>query len=258
VTANEGFSSERAASEGRTLGRFALFKGLDSEDVRRLERRCVWRRFEPGSQILSQDDYSTDVYFVGNGLVRLWLPTFRRTDVLLAVVGAGEFFGELAAIDGQRPRASVTALTATTVACMPAAVFCSALSKHAEMCNRVLRLLATRVRELDARVWELSTLSVRERIRAELLRLGRPRPNEPNCAVISPPPTHIELAARISGHREAVTRELSILERDGLLQRRRGALVLCNVAALADLLEKSRAVDRETRAELAVRAPARS
>jgi CRP-like cAMP-binding protein len=124
---------------------------------------------------------------------------------------------------------------------MPAAIFRDVMGQHAEISTQIMHLLATRVRELDARVWELSTLSVRDRIRAELLRLGRVRTDQPNQAIISPPPTHSEIAARISGHREAVTRELSVLERDGLLQRRRGALVLCDVAALTALLDKARA-----------------
>lgn len=230
-----------APSERPTLARFPLFRGLDGEEVHRLERLCSWHRFEPRSLILDTDHHSTDVFFVVSGLVRVWMPTLRRTDVILADIGAGELFGELAAIDGLPPLASVMALTATTVASMPAIAFRNVIGQHLTVSNQVVRLLATRVRELDARLWELSTLSIRDRVRAELLRLGRPRADQPNHAIISPPPTHSELAARISGHREAVTRELKALERDGILQRRRGALVLCDVAALAALLEKARA-----------------
>ena len=44
--------------------------------------------------------------------------------------------------------------------------------------------------------------------------------------VVSPPPTHAELAGRVNSHREAVTRELGAMDRAGLIERRRGAIVL--------------------------------
>jgi DNA-binding GntR family transcriptional regulator len=55
--------------------------------------------------------------------------------------------------------------------------------------------------------------------------------------VVSPPPTHAELAARVSGHREAVTRELGALERAGLIERRRGAIVLADAPRLHRMVE---------------------
>jgi len=241
VTASDILSHEQTARKHQSLARFALFRSLDEEGIRRLEGECLWRRFETGSRILEYENDSTDLYFVASGVVRVWLPTSRRIDLILADIGAGEFFGELAAIDGRPRSASVTALTAATVACMSAAVFRSVMSAHADVSDQVLRLLAARIRMLNARVGEFSTLSVRDRVRAELLRLGRLRTDQPNRAIISPPPTHTEVAGRISTHREAVTREFATLERNGLLERRRGALVLCDVAALAGLLETSRA-----------------
>ncbi len=241
MAANESSPyNEKAARERRTLAGFALFKSLDDHEIRRLERQCFWRRCEPGAQILEYNDHTTDVYFLASGVVRVWLPTWRRTDVIFADIGAGEFFGELAAIDGRPRSASVTTLTLTMVACMPAVVFRDAMSRHADISAQILRLEVARVRVLDARVCEFSTLGVRDRVRAELLRLGRLRTDQPNYAVISPPPTHSEFAARISTHREAVSREFAALERGGLLKRRRGALVICDVTALADSLERTR------------------
>jgi CRP/FNR family transcriptional regulator, cyclic AMP receptor protein len=136
------------------------------------------------------------------------------------------------------PRAaSVKASTAAVVASMPASTFRKALAQHADVRDQLLLRLVARARALTARVGELSTLSVRDRLRAELLRLGRRRADQPNRAIISPTPIHDEFAGRISTHREAVSREFATLERGGLLERRRGALVICDVAALAHSLE---------------------
>lgn len=227
------------AQPAQTLARIPLFRSLAAEDLVRLDRWCQWSRFAPKAVILDYEHEGTEVYFVVNGLVRAWLPSLRRTDVILSDLGAGEFFGELAALDGRPRSASVTALTAATVACMSAAAFHETIHRHPEVCDQLLQLLAARIRMLDLRVVEFSTLAVRDRIRAELLRLARVRVDEPNQAVISPPPVAADLAARISTHREAVTRELKALERAGFLERRRGALAIRDVEALAAMVERA-------------------
>jgi DNA-binding MarR family transcriptional regulator len=86
---------------------------------------------------------------------------------------------------------------------------------------------------------EFSTLDVRHRIHAELLRLSRTEAGDPARAVISPPPVHAEIAARISTRREAVARELKALERDNLIERRRGALVLTDVDRLRRMINEA-------------------
>jgi CRP-like cAMP-binding protein len=150
---------------------------------------------------------------------------------------SGGFFGELAAIDGKPRSAGVLALTDAVMAAMPGPVFLETLRDHPDVSMRVLKLLAARVRALDNRVLEYSSLNVRQRVYAELLRLARPLDHDGRSAVISPPPTHADVAARVSTHREGVAREMKRLERDGLLQRRRGALVLTDVPNLVQQLD---------------------
>jgi len=67
------------------------------------------------------------------------------------------------------------------------------------------------IRELTKRVYEFSTLAVRYRIQAEVLRLANLSSRCGNVVNISPAPTHAEIASRTSTHREAVTRELNRL-----------------------------------------------
>ena len=57
-----------------------------------------------------------------------------------------------------------------------------------------------------------------------------------NCASINPSPTHADIAARVSTHREAVTRELAVLEKGGILTRGRGSLEITDVARLEDMV----------------------
>lgn len=215
-----------------TLRQVRLFRRLSDDEIRRLDSRCLWRRYETKDQVLGHGDAGTDVYFVVSGQVRAVIRANGSREIILGDIGAGEFFGELAAIDGRPRSASIVAVTGATLARMPAAVFRETLHEHADVCSQVLALLAARIRLLDNRVSEFATLDVRHRVFAELLRLSRPDGGEPGRAVVSPPPFHAEIAARISARREAVTRELKALEGAGLLERRRGAIVLTDVPAL--------------------------
>ena len=81
-------------------------------------------------------------------------------------------------------------------------------------------------------VVEFSTLGVNNRIHAELLRLAREHTQDDNQAEISPVPKHLEMANRVSTHREAVTRELNNLEQNGLIERSKGVLRVKDVSQL--------------------------
>jgi len=212
-----------------------LFRALCDEEIRRLDAQCLWRRYEAKQQIVGFGDSGTDVFFVAGGLVRAIICTDGARDVILGDIGGGEFFGELAAIDSQPRSATVVAVTGATVARMPAGLFHAVIHEHDDACKQLLALLASRIRTLDTRVGELATLDVRHRLFGELLRLCRPDSMAPGRGFISPPPYHAEIAARISARREAVTRALKALESAGLVEKRRGALVVTDIRALVSL-----------------------
>jgi CRP/FNR family cyclic AMP-dependent transcriptional regulator len=222
-----------------TLARIPFFRSVPVETIRQLDSQCVWRRAAAKECILDYKDDGTDVYFVSQGHVRVLIRTKVGRETILRDIHDGEFFGELAAIDGRPRSAAISAVTDSIIARMPPAIFRDMVHVYPDACDQLLALLASQIRTLANRVNEYGSLDVRTRIYAELLRLARPRRANDVEAVISPPPTHAELAARVSSHREAITRELKHLERSGLLERRRGALVLLDPAHLANLIDQS-------------------
>jgi Crp-like helix-turn-helix protein len=82
-----------------------------------------------------------------------------------------------------------------------------------------------------------SALPVHCRVHAELLRIAVPLKIN-NDAILSPAPTHEEIASRISTHREAVTREMARLEESGLLRKEGRTLRIKNVERLHRLVEE--------------------
>src|SRR5690348_15523743 len=99
-----------------------LFKGIEI-DLAPYEARSNWRRFAPDEVLVDFDDLSTDVYFLLSGEVRVLMRTASGKEVILDEMKAGELFGELAAMDGIKRSANVTALTRGEACVMPASVF---------------------------------------------------------------------------------------------------------------------------------------
>lgn len=221
-----------------TLENIEIFQILPPQDLAKLEQRCRWRRYAADQELVRYLDEDVDVYFLIGGRVRAVFYSMSGKEVTFRDLIPGQVFGEFAAIDGKPRSASIIALEDSLVAVMPAATFWQVLREYPQVTEVILKRLVGFARTLSDRVVEFSTLAVKNRIQAELLRLARTQPEQDNIAVISPAPTHAEIASRVSTHREAVTRELSALGRAGLIERRKDGLVIRDVRELARLVEE--------------------
>jgi CRP-like cAMP-binding protein len=207
------------------LAGISLFKdaGLD---LASFEARSRWRHMSPDEVLVDFDEISSDVFFLVAGEVRVLMRTRSGKEIIFGDLRAGQFFGELAALDGTPRSANVTALTRGEVCIMPSTVFRELVFGSQIVTDRIFRLLTGRVRELNGRLMEHVVLDLRHRLYAELLRLSIPRAGHAGERVVTPPPFHHVLAARIGCRREQVTREFTTLDQEGLIERTRGALVL--------------------------------
>ncbi len=223
-----------------TLEKIELFRSLDATERAALEGRCAWRHVRAKEWLVEHNDVGTDIYFLCRGAVRVLISPSPVRDIVLGDIEAGGFFGEMAAIDGRPRSAGILAITNATIACMSADVFREFRREHRDASDQLLQHVVARIRTLDQRINEFNAMHVKDRIYAELLRRSRPDPTDDHRAVVSPPPVHSDIAARVSTGREMVARELKSLERAGLLMKRRGAFVITNVPELVEKLHKKR------------------
>ena len=221
-----------------TLEKIVILRSLGAKDIAVLDRRCIWRHASAKEWLLEEGEMGTDIYFLTSGAVRVLITPWPDREVILADINAGNYFGEMAAIDGQPRSAGILAITDATIACMPAAVFRDILRNHPDVSEQLLKHLVARIRTLDQRINEFSSMDVKHRIYAELLRRSRADPNDAHQAVVSPPPVHADIAACVSTRREMVARELKALERQGLLSKRRGAFVITDVPRLLQRMQE--------------------
>jgi CRP-like cAMP-binding protein len=223
-----------------TLSGIEIFRQMPPAEIAALGRRCRWRRYWAYQQVVGYLDDTKDVFFLVQGKARILIHTASGREVNLGHLTAGQVFGELSALDGHPRSATVVVLSDALVASLPAPMFRDVVRHHGCVADALLGRLTRVIRMLSERVHEFSALTVPARIQAELLRLAREHGGQGNQVVIRPAPTHAEIASRISTHREAVTRELSDLARNGLIERRSGDLIVRDVAALAMLVEGAR------------------
>ncbi|MBV1705531.1 MAG: Crp/Fnr family transcriptional regulator, partial [Hyphomicrobiales bacterium] len=209
-----------------TLAKLPWFADARDLDLSKFERRVNWKRYDEGEVVVDFEDSSDDVYFIASGDLRVLIRTAAGKEIILAEPKGGEFFGELAAIDEIPRSANVTALTRAELCIVPAATFRELVFASPILGRKLMRLLTTRVRELNQRLAEHTLLDVRHRLYSELLRLSKKRAGHGDKPVVSPPPYHHVLAARIGCRREQVTRELSALVHEGLVTKAKGAMVI--------------------------------
>jgi len=212
-----------------------VLRDLSPDDIKDIERRCRWRRYRAGELVIGHLDESCEVFFIAAGLVQVKMYSPAGREVLFREIGPGQVFGEYAAIDGAPRSANVITLRDSVLASMSARAFQDILHRHPGVAFALLTNLTRQLRGLTERVFEFSAFAVNNRIHAELLRLARDDEGHVTTT-IRPIPKHAEMAARISTHREAVTRELNRLERQGIIKRDGGALEIRDLRGLERLV----------------------
>jgi CRP-like cAMP-binding protein len=212
-----------------------FFAQLEAPAYSALSRRCHVRHFKARDLIIGHGDESFDVLFMLDGQARVNIYSSDGYRVSFREISRGAIFGELSAIDGAPRSASVESVEDCIVAIMRRQDFTDALAEHPPFMMAVMKHLTGQVRRLTNRVVEYSTLNVRHRVQAELLRLAGDAAGKE--ALLSPAPTHAEIASRISTHREAVTRELAWLEEKGFLAKQGRALRITDLEGLRDLVQ---------------------
>jgi len=211
----------------------SLFEDLPDRSLARVESLCSMRSYKKGEEVVGDHENTTDVFFILSGTVRVTSFTEAGREVIFNDVSEGGIFGEFSAIDRLPRSASGVAQTDCSLARMPAAAFFGVLREENAVAVHLVELLVRKVRSMSERVFEVSALAVRERLRRELVRLATMSGKQEGRSItIVPAPTHYEIAARIGSHREAVTREINRLELEKVLEIGRRSIRITDMERL--------------------------
>jgi len=225
---------------GATLAGVEIFEDLAPSERDGIAQLCRGREYGPGAPVISRRDREALVFFIISGTVRVTMDASKGREITFRDMAAGHLFCELSAIDGKPRSAHVIAREAACLAFISAQDFRDILERYPQVAKKTLVYLARLVRLLSDRVLEVSTLGVKNRIHAELLRLARNGHRKGTAFSITPAATHAEIASQVSTHREAVTRELGWLRRQGMLRREGKSLLIVDIRKLEQMVRDVR------------------
>lgn len=192
--------------------------------------RVRTQRAPKGRTVVGLGSRSTEVFFIMEGEAQALLYSANGREVSIRNIGPGDLFGELSALDDQPRSASIVAATDMRLMVMGHTDFRACIESSPYAALWLARRLGAEVRRLTERVFELSALNVRARLHCELLRMARTGVG--HKLVVSPAPTHAELANRIGTHREAVTREMRALAGLNIIRNGRRSLEFLDLVGL--------------------------
>lgn len=213
---------------GEALRQVPIFAALAPTHQAQVEGLVQRRRFRRGDIIFHRGDPGTMLYTITAGRVRIYSPSESGGEVVLTLLGAGEFFGELSLLDGQPRSASAQAVEDCEAVVLSRDDFLQFLSQHPEAAIALLAVLAKRLRRTDELVEDAAFLDVPGRLAKRLLELMETH-GEPTLGgvLIRMRLTHAELAAMVGATRESVSKAMKRLSRAGLLATSGHRIVIC-------------------------------
>lgn len=213
----------------RLLRRCALFAGLDEGALRILATHAHRRRFAAGEVIFRIGAPGQAMMAVLTGTVRISAPSPDGKEIVLADLGAGEVFGEIALLDGKERSADAVALTNCDLLVLERRDMLGYLERHPSIAIKLLEVLCERLRRTDQQIGEIAFLGLPTRLAKALLRLSAGAPHAKLAL------SQRELGSMIGGTRESVNRCLREWHRRGFIELDEGWIIIRDRAALEEL-----------------------
>lgn len=196
------------------LRRVPLLTGLSEQQLERLAAGSIRRNYPRGRTIVAEGEPSQSLYILLSGRAKVQRSDSEGKEVILAVLSAGDWFGEMSMIDDAPRSASVITLESCDFMSIDKASFKAILAQSPEVCMAIMRQLVARLREADRKIETLALLDVYGRVARVLLDFSEDVNGE---RVVKNRLPRQEIAKMIGASREMVSRVMKGLETDGFV-----------------------------------------
>lgn len=208
------------------LGRVPLFAELSQQELEQVVSVAIPRSFEKGVRVFHEGDDSDACYVVRSGDLRVTREHSDGRAIALATLSSGDFFGELAMLDGGARSASVETLSDAELLALPAIDMRRVIAAHGEIAAKLIVALTRRLRETNERVARQSFQTVPSRVAGVLAQLIAEEAIPEDRDGITVRMTQADLAQLAGTSRESVSRFLATLERAGVVIVGRGRVTI--------------------------------
>jgi len=200
-----------------------MFGGFPEDQLRALAAMVMRRHAPRGSTIIHAGDVADSLYIVMSGRLKVMMGEADGKEVILGILGPGEFFGEMGLIDGNPRSATVVAIEPCELLAVTKAAFKKCLVENVPLAMAVMRVLVRRLREADRKIGNLAMLDVYGRVARLLLDMAEEVDGQ---KVVTKRLTKQDIARMVGASREMVTRVMKDLEMSGYFEVRGSTIVL--------------------------------
>jgi CRP-like cAMP-binding protein len=209
-------------------------EGFDLDDFERVGLRVVERRFAPKDTIFTPGDPDDQLYFLLSGAVRLYKIYGDYKEATTALLKDSGVFGKLSLVEGRWQDVFAEAVTETRVASIQKASLERVIKSDSAFALRLFSSLSERLRQSDEVIESLLHREVSTRLATLLVNLSERFGEDISADVlIDVRLTHQDLANMIASTREAVSKVMSELQRDGVIEIRSRRIAILDRGALS-------------------------
>ena len=203
------------------LSSVPIFSELESSVLKELHSRMDKRSYQENNMILMEEEFGNTLFIICRGSVKITRIREDDREVIFAMLGEGEFFGELSLLDGKTRSANAVALEHTDVLVLKRHDFIASLEEHPKIAIGLLTELARRIRKSDELIESLSLSDAQHRVGMTLLRVAAELGTIRKGVVeIRNLPYRNDIARMAGVSRETVSRTLKLFETERLIQYR--------------------------------------
>ncbi len=219
----------------RLLARSWIFSELTPKEMAALARLASMKAYRTKQEVVRKGDVGGQIFAVLRGRLKV-LTHGAGHDAAFNIMGPGELFGEISALDGQVRSATVTALEPCQLARIDHRDFSAFLDQHPSVSRKLLVVLARRVRTLSDRVEARAFLDVPARLAKCLVALANAYgKRSPEGVRVELRLSQQELGELVDATRESVNKLLRDWKRRGLVTHGQLAIVVHRPEALTEL-----------------------
>jgi CRP/FNR family cyclic AMP-dependent transcriptional regulator len=208
-----------------------LFASFPDDQLRMLVTVVTRRSAPRSSVIMAAGDPIDSLYIVISGRLKVMMGDADGKEVILSLIGPGEFFGEMGLIDDSPRSASVVAIEPCELLSITKRDFKKCLQENFEMAMTVMRGLVRRLREADRKIGSLALLDVYGRVARLLLDMSE---NVNGQKIVTKRLPKQDIAKMIGASREMVSRVMKDLQMGGYIEMRGSTILLRDTIMLPD------------------------
>ncbi len=220
------------------LSEVSIFESLTAKTLAEIYDRSQILIFKKDDVILFESDAGNAVYVILDGFVKISRTNEDFKEVILAILGEHDFFGEMSVLDGALRSADATAISKVKVLKIPDKEFIDLLENEPKLSLAMLREMVTRLRKTDHQIKSISLSDAIGKVASVIIRLANDVGRQKRGRVqIDSFASQQEMANYAATSRETISRVLSMFEREGLIERELNKIIITDFEAFKKKFE---------------------